>query len=156
MLFKSSLNKIKYLSSAAICFHSNTKRTTRIRSGHAPSYGREITHRTLCTYMQKNYYEFQRDDEEFLQTSANYPDRFLLPGCIATVCKTCKGKVTAAPLALNSRSLSYRELHRNSPPAVQLPCSHSTGLRCAQNIQKHSAPGLIQAFPWKAAESSVC
>lgn len=124
MLFKSSLNKTKYLLSAAICFHSNTKCTTRIRSGHAPSHGREITHRTLCTYIQKNYYEFQRDEEEFLQTSANYPDRFLLPGCIATVCKTCKGKVTAAPLALNSWSLSYRELHRNSPPAVQLPCSH--------------------------------
>lgn len=127
-----------------------TKCTTRITSGHAGSHSSEITHRTLCTHIQQNYYKFQRADEEFLKTSASYPDRILSPGYIATVCKTCKGKVPAATLAVNPWSLSHREPQRNSPPAVQLPCSQSSGMRCAQNIQQHSAPALTQAFPWKA------
>lgn len=112
---------MKHLFSAAICFHSNTKCTTRITPGHAPSHGSEITHRKLCAYIQKNHYKFQRDNGEFLKTSASYPDKLSLAGCIATVCNTFRGKVPAATLAVNSWSLSHRELHRNSPPAGQLP-----------------------------------
>lgn len=63
LLFKSSLNKMKYLLSVEICLHGNTKYTTRITSGHTPSHGSEITYKTLHTYkrISKNFREILRN-----------------------------------------------------------------------------------------------
>lgn len=113
---------MKYLLSAAICFHSNTKCTTRITSGHAPSHGSEITHRTFCTYIQKRITKHFR---EIMRSSwrpqpATQTDFYNL-AALQQSAKPAKEKSQLLPLLLILALCHGRKLHRNSPPAVQLP-----------------------------------
>lgn len=145
---------MKYLLSAAICFHSNTKCTTRITSGHAPSHGGEITHRTFCTYIQKRITKHFREimRNSWRPQPATQTDFYNL-AALQQSAKPAKEKSQQLPLLL-ILALCHTESCAGIHP--RQCSSQSTGLRCAQNTQQNSAPGLIQAFPWKAAESFMC